>query len=108
MTGVQTCALPIYCGEDRLIIVKQIKKAETVRIEIIDHGEGIPQEQLPYVWERYYKNKHHKRSKTGSGIGLSIVKSILELHHAAYGAESEVGKGSCFWFELPISEQQAP
>ena len=97
-----------YCGEDRLIIVKQIKKAETVRIEIIDHGEGIPKEQLPYVWERYYKNKHHKRSKTGSGIGLSIVKSILELHHAAYGAESEVGKGSCFWFELPISEQQAP
>lgn len=92
-----------YCGEDRLIIMKQIKKPDVVRIEIIDHGEGIPKEQLPYVWERYYKNKHHKRSKTGSGIGLSIVKSILELHHAAYGVESEVGKGSCFWFELPIT-----
>lgn len=92
-----------YCGEDRLIIMKQIKKLDAVRIEIIDHGEGIPKEQLPYVWERYYKNKHHKRSKTGSGIGLSIVKSILELHHAAYGVESEVGKGSCFWFELPIT-----
>ena len=92
-----------YCGEDRLIIMKQIKKPDVVRIEIIDHGEGIPKEQLPYVWERYYKNKHHKRSKTGSGIGLSIVKSILELHHAAYGVESEVGKGSCFWFELSIT-----
>lgn len=95
-----------YCGEDHLVIIKQIKKAETMRIEIIDHGEGIPQDQLPYVWERYYKNKqHHKRSRTGSGIGLSIVKSILELHHASYGVESEVGKGSCFWFELPISEK---
>lgn len=94
-----------YCGEDRLIIMKQIKKPDAVRIEIIDHGEGIPQEQLPYVWERYYKNKLHKRSKTGSGIGLSIVKSILELHHAAYGVESQVGKGSCFWFELPITTE---
>lgn len=97
-----------YCGEDHQVIVKQMIKEHTVRIEIIDHGEGIPEDQLPYVWERYYKLKqHHKRSKTGSGIGLSIVKNILELHQAAYGVESVVGKGTCFWFELAIMQQTA-
>ncbi len=91
-----------YCGEDHLVLVKQIDQEQTVRIEIIDHGAGIPQNELPYVWERYYKSKqHHKRSKTGSGIGLSIVKSILELHQAPYGVESTVGMGTCFWLELP-------
>lgn len=91
-----------YCGEDHLVLVKQIDQEQTVRIEIIDHGAGIPQNELPYVWERYYKSKqHHKRSKTGSGIGLSIVKSILELHQAPYGVESTVGTGTCFWLELP-------
>lgn len=90
-----------YCGEDHLVVVRQINKESKVRIEIIDHGSGIPVDELPYVWERYYKSKqHHKRSKTGSGIGLSIVKNILELHQADYGVESEVGKGTCFWFEL--------
>lgn len=91
-----------YCGADRCVLVKQTEKEKTVRIEIIDHGEGIAKEELPYVWERYYKTKqHHKRSKTGSGIGLSIVKNILELHQADYGVESEPGKGTCFWLELP-------
>lgn len=94
-----------YCGDDRKVVVKQIHKDDLIRIEIIDHGEGIAEAQLPYVWERYYKSKHHKRSITGSGIGLSIVKNILELHKASYGVESELGKGSCFWLELPITNQ---
>ena len=52
-------------------------------------------------WERYYKvGKSHKRAVVGSGIGLSIVKSILVAHNAIYGVESEVGKGSKFYFKL--------
>lgn len=90
-----------YAGEDKTVIVKQIVKGKRVRIEVIDHGEGIAEESLPYVWDRYYKvDKTHKRAVMGTGLGLSIVKNILELHHAAYGVDSEVGKGSTFWFEL--------
>lgn len=90
-----------YAGEDKTVIVKQIVKGKRVRIEVIDHGEGITEESLPYVWDRYYKvDKTHKRAVMGTGLGLSIVKNILELHHAAYGVDSEVGKGSTFWFEL--------
>lgn len=90
-----------YTGEDKTVIVRQIVKDGTVRIEISDSGEGIAKEELPYIWERYYKiDKDHKRAVSGTGLGLSIVKHILELHEASYGVESEVGKGSTFWFEL--------
>lgn len=90
-----------YAGKDKMVIVKQIVVGKRVRIEVIDHGDGIAEESLPYVWDRYYKvDKTHKRAVMGTGLGLSIVKNILELHNAAYGVKSEVGKGSTFWFEL--------
>jgi signal transduction histidine kinase len=95
-----------YTGDDNTVIVKLFRKENgLIRFEVIDHGEGISSEYLPYIWDRYYKvserNKTHKRAKMGSGIGLSIVKNVLEQHGFAYGAESEVGQGSTFWFEAP-------
>ena len=58
---------------------------------------------MPLIWERYYKvDKIHKRAMVGTGIGLSIVKGILEKHDAVYGVRSARGAGSTFWFELPI------
>lgn len=96
-----------YSGEDHQIIVRQMLEQKKVRIEIIDHGPGIEKEQLPYIWERYYKvDKTHVRSKVGSGLGLSIVRAVLELHKAEYGVISEEGKGSTFWFALPIAEAE--
>ncbi|MBO5372687.1 MAG: sensor histidine kinase [Lachnospiraceae bacterium] len=90
-----------YTGEDKTIIVRQILTENKVRIEIEDSGEGIAKEDIPYVWDRYYKvDKTHKRAVTGTGLGLSIVKNILELHEASYGVESDIGKGSIFWFEM--------
>lgn len=94
-----------HSGGEKLVEVRQIVREQNgskiVRIEVTDHGEGIPEENLKYIWDRYYKvDKTHRRAVTGSGLGLSIVKSILEMHHARYGVESEVGKGSTFWFEL--------
>lgn len=95
-----------YCGDDHLILVRQEMQADCVHIEIIDHGQGIETVELPYVWERYYKNtKHHIRADVGTGLGLSIVKSILELHEAQYGVQSEVGKGTTFWITLPIASK---
>lgn len=94
-----------YCGEDHMVIVKQIIQEDKVCFQFIDHGEGIEQNQLPYIWERYYKvDKTHVRSKIGSGLGLSIVKAVLELHHAEYGVRSKIKEGTTFWFILPIKE----
>lgn len=93
-----------YTGTDKTVRVRQKVVEDRVRIEVEDSGEGIAKEDLPYVWDRYYKvDKTHKRSVMGTGLGLSIVKNILELHDAAYGVWSEEGKGSIFWFELSLA-----
>jgi signal transduction histidine kinase len=83
-----------------------IPERKYVRISVIDHGEGIKKEDLPLIWDRYYKvDGVHRRATVGTGLGLSIVKKVLERHGAAYGVESAVGSGSVFWFELPVSEE---
>ncbi|HCT64252.1 MAG TPA: two-component sensor histidine kinase [Lachnospiraceae bacterium] len=92
-----------YTGADKKVIIKQTVENNHVKIEIIDTGEGIEKENIPFIWDRYFKvEKNHKRAKVGTGLGLSIVKNILELHNATFGVESEVGMGSCFWFEMEI------
>ena len=92
-----------HAGADKTVIITQKLFDRRVRIEVTDHGEGIPADKLPYIWERYYKvDKEHKRGVIGSGLGLSIVKSILDAHNARYGVRSTYGKGSTFWFELAV------
>lgn len=95
-----------YTGADKRIMVRLFEKDGWARVEIQDTGAGIPSDQLEYVWNRYYRlDRTHKRAAVGTGLGLSIVKNVLELHKARYGVESAVGRGSTFWFELPISEE---
>ncbi len=99
-----------YTGEDKKITVTQTifpnpadDLADWVKIEVTDSGEGIAAEDLPYIWDRYYKvDKTHKRAVTGTGLGLSIVKSILDMHHGDYGVTSQINEGSVFWFTLKI------
>lgn len=93
-----------HCGEDKVVIVTQKVHLGKVRIEVTDHGEGIPQDKLEYIWDRYYKvDKDHKRGVIGTGLGLSIVKKILDMHSARYGVKSKVNYGSTFWFELEVA-----
>ncbi len=96
-----------YTGEDKKVTVRQLVNGGIVRIEVADTGDGIPQEQINNVWDRYYKiDKTHKRAIMGTGLGLSIVKNILKLHDARYGVTSVVGHGSIFWFELKITDKK--
>ena len=92
-----------YTGDDLSVVVQQFVSDGRVRISITDTGQGIEPDEIPQIWDRYYKvDKVHRRAMIGTGLGLSIVKGVLELHNATYGVESEVGKGSTFWFELDI------
>jgi len=94
-----------YTGEDKKVSIVQSVWDNKVRISVIDTGDGIDEADLPNIWDRYYKvDKVHKRAKIGSGLGLSIVKGILESHGALYGVESRVGEGSNFWFEFETFE----
>ncbi|MGN1389126.1 MAG: ATP-binding protein, partial [Bulleidia sp.] len=97
-----------HSSEGKTITIKawRLSDEETARVEVIDEGEGISKEELPYIWDRYQKSsRSFSRSMTSTGLGLAIVKAILDTHHARYGVESEVGKGSMFWFELPQPQE---
>lgn len=88
-----------YCGKDKTVILRQTMVDDGVKVEVVDHGEGISKEDLPYVWDRYYKvDKTHERAQIGSGLGLSIVRGILELHACEYGVSSILHEGTTFWF----------
>ena len=96
-----------YCGKDKIINVTIRKLGKVYRLEVSDHGPGIKPEELPHVWDRYYKTStNYVRETSGTGLGLSIVKEILTLHGANYGVESKVGKGTTFWFELDMMRKE--
>lgn len=90
-----------HTQDDAKLIIKVIKLDDAIRVEVIDNGQGIKEDELPYIWDRYYKiDKSFRRNQQSSGLGLAIVKAILDAHGASYGVISEQGKGSCFYFEL--------
>lgn len=89
-----------YTSDNKNITIRQENHADRVRIEIIDNGPGIPKEQLPLIFDRYYRTEKSKRDVIGTGLGLSIVKNVLKMHHFPFGVQSELGKGSTFWFEI--------
>ena len=92
-----------YTGDDLTVKVTETIGPKTVRISVTDTGQGIEPELIPQIWDRYYKvDKVHRRMMVGTGLGLSICKKILLSHNAAFGVESTPGKGSTFWFELPL------
>ncbi len=92
-----------HYGEDKTIVLKgYLKNKEFIRVEVTDHGTGIDEDLLPYIWDRYFKiDKKYQRSKSGSGLGLAISKAILETYGCKYGVISKVNKGSTFYFEIP-------
>ena len=93
-----------HCGEDKLILLTLKVQDGIARVEIEDHGPGIPKDDLPLIWQRYYRTDAPARSVKGSGLGLSIVRGIFDLHGLRYGVRSRLGHGSAFWFEIPVLE----
>ena len=82
------------------VIVEDFNK-EKVIVRIIDNGEGIEEEHIPRLFERFYRiDKNRSRKKGGSGLGLSIVKHIIEAHNEQIFVKSEIGEGTEFSFTL--------
>lgn len=91
-----------YTERGGTIIVAAKQEKDRLYFEVTDSGKGIPKEDLPYVFERFYRvDKSRSSNGGGSGLGLSIVKQIVNLHHGQITVDSEEGKGTTFQIYLP-------
>lgn len=89
----------------RIITIGAVREEKEVRITVANTGQNIPEEDLPKIWSKFYKvDKARTREYGGSGIGLSIVKAIMEAHHKEYGAYN-TSDGVEFYITLDCSEQ---
>ena len=86
-----------HIGADGIFILRATPCTEGIRVEVEDHGPGIPPEDLPHIFDRYYRSRSDA-GKQGTGLGLSITKAIFQQHSFRFGVQSIVGKGTTFWF----------
>lgn len=85
-----------------LIIVRGRQDGTSVRIEVQDHGHGIPADELPRIWESFFRGQQARNSPNrGSGLGLAVVRQLVELQHGRVDVESVVGEGTTFRVWLP-------
>jgi signal transduction histidine kinase len=82
--------------------VAAASEGDSLLVSVRDSGVGIPPDDLPYIFERFYRADHSRaRSTGGAGLGLSIVKQLTEMHGGRVWAESTPGEGATFYFTLP-------
>ena len=94
-----------YGREGGKIIISAIQITQSeIEVSVRDNGIGIPKEDLPRIFERFYRvDKGRSRELGGTGLGLSIIKHLIQAHSGRVWAESQLGEGSTFYFTLPCS-----
>ena len=94
-----------HCEFDKVIKVAIEKNEDTVRVSVFNTGKNIPEEDIPKIWDKFYKvDKARTREYGGNGIGLSIVKAIMESNNSGYGVINH-SNGVEFWFELDCKNE---
>ena len=92
-----------YTSPGGTVTVRALPAEGWCRIEVSDTGIGIEDKDLAHVFERFYRvDTARSRQLGGTGLGLSIVKHLVQAHGGEVGVSSELGKGSCFWFTMPV------
>jgi K+-sensing histidine kinase KdpD len=94
-----------FTPEGGLIILSAREEEKNLIVEVEDNGRGIPEEEIQNLFRPYYRLRGHENIR-GVGLGLTLVKRLVELHGGKVGVESELGKGSKFSFSLPTKEDE--
>jgi signal transduction histidine kinase len=98
-----------HTGPEGRITVKAWQEGDLLYISVADTGEGIPAEDLPLIFERFYRvDKSRTRTTGGTGLGLTIVKRLVEAHGGRIDVMSQPGRGTTFTFTLPLAQLAAP
>ena len=96
-----------YSHPNTMIRIEVLKEKDFVVTKVIDQGQGIPENELPHVFKPFQKaSTKPTAGEKSTGLGLAIVKKIVEGHQGIIGVESEVGKGSNFFFRLPLLDKE--
>ncbi len=96
-----------YSPENSSILITTEEQEGRIVIQVADQGMGIPEDELPHVFTKFYRSKNAKSSPIkGSGLGLYLAKYFVELHKGSISVESEFGRGSTFTVELPMQIQE--
>jgi len=104
VVAARWCPEPSGRGPSARGLAEGARESE-VALSVSDTGAGIPAEDLPYIFERFYRaDKSRSRATGGTGLGLAIVKQLVEAHGGRIEVESEVGRGTQFTFTLPVAE----
>ncbi|NCD71859.1 PAS domain-containing sensor histidine kinase [Mucilaginibacter agri] len=90
-----------YAPDSRDILITAERMTNSIKIEVKDNGPGILPEKIPHLFDRYYRADHSGAQFSGLGLGLYISAEIIKRHGGQIGVNSELGKGSTFWFTLP-------
>lgn len=96
-----------HIGPDGVFILRAQRCAGSCRVEVEDHGAGIAADDLPYIFDRYYRSRSDA-GKVGTGLGLSITKAIFQQHGFRFGVDSTVGAGTTFWFIMIDRPAETP
>jgi signal transduction histidine kinase len=98
-----------YTPENKAINIETVVEAQAVVIRVTDQGMGISAEDLPHVFDRFYRTAEARESLlSGTGLGLAITKQIVEMHSGSISVTSEPGQGSTFTVCLPLQARPSP
>ena len=92
-----------YTNRKGRIVITVSRDGKDVKIIVSDTGLGMPEDEIPYIFDRFYQIKKSRRTKGGYGLGLSEVKAIVDAHRGTILVESRLGQGSSFIVHLPLS-----
>ena len=110
MSNYLTNALK-YSAADQPVGVRLQVEGQTAHVRVSDQGPGLSPAEQEHVWERFYRvrgievQSEAGRASGGLGIGLYLCRTVIERHHGQVGVQSSLGKGSDFWFTLPLARQ---